>query len=207
MQTRRHIADQGSPSSSTKTRGRPGSWCCPVTELETGLETAIRIPCTYTQPAPEPPEPTGNEETGVVQEEGAEEPEPTSHEPPSERELWTAAHQVQVPVARFPVDLKPTSVRALATSFGRDVIRLYNAVLTERRPEPPRHPRPQTPKPTRRILFYGSSAAQIADFVTAACAMVSPPMPPDALHQRMFAYASLADISFLEVRVWVRLRV
>jgi len=96
---------------------------------------------------------------------------------------------------RFPRFLEPAVfhtalVSNLLRRFGEGLVDIVNAVLLE-----------------RRVLFLGSrgvSAAEVCNAVLACSHLVCPPLSDSALLTRMYPYANLNDLSFLETPGWVR---
>jgi hypothetical protein len=90
---------------------------------------------------------------------------------------------------RFPRFLEPSVfhtalVANLLRRFGEGLVDIVNAVLLE-----------------RRVLFLGSrgvSAAEVCNAVLACSHLVCPPLSGSALLTRMYPYANLNDLSFLE---------
>ena len=94
-----------------------------------------------------------------------------------------AAVTVKVPLHRSLDDVGDASLSWLCRTFGDAVMRIYDAILSK-----------------KRVLFvgYNHRARDVCRAVLSAAAMVAP--VPNILH-RTHPYATLTDLSFLEVRV------
>jgi len=101
--------------------------------------------------------------------------------PPTAGAAPEEAVTVKVPLHRSLDDVGDASVSWLCRTFGDAVMRVYHAILTK-----------------KRVLFvgYNHRAQDVCRAVLSAAAMVAP--VPNILH-RTHPYATLTDLSFLEV--------
>ena len=97
--------------------------------------------------------------------------------------LFGTTSILTVPLYRTPDQVGDASVITLVRTFGVHVMRIYNALLLR-----------------QRVLFVGRNAcaaSEICHIVLSAVALISPPIPN--VIRRAFPYASLSDLSFLQV--------
>ncbi|RYG69024.1 hypothetical protein EON64_03745 [archaeon] len=89
---------------------------------------------------------------------------------------------LSIPIYRTIDEVGAVSVSHLLKIFGESSMRIYHAILTK-----------------QRVLFvgYNHAASDIAQMVLSAVAMVCPPFL--GLVRRTFPYATLFDLTFLEV--------
>ncbi|CAM9544185.1 unnamed protein product [Ascophyllum nodosum] len=94
--------------------------------------------------------------------------------------------QATLPLYLGPDETDSSSVKLLVSLLGQNITNVYNAVLTG-----------------QRVLFvgYNHAAGDVCEIVLAACALVSPPV--QGILHRAFPYASLSDLSFLDVPSFV----
>ncbi len=93
---------------------------------------------------------------------------------------------VNIPLCTEADDVGEASVQTLLSKFGKQTMKIYNAVLQE-----------------RRVLFLAkmAPAKDVCDLVLSACCLVSPPL--FGVVQRSFPYANLNDLSWLEVKGYI----
>ena len=91
---------------------------------------------------------------------------------------------ISIPLYRTSDEVGEVSVSLLIRTFGVSSMKIFHGILLK-----------------QRILFVGHNhgAHEICQIVLSAVAMVSPPI--QNILPRAFPYASLSDLSFLEVRV------
>jgi len=97
---------------------------------------------------------------------------------------------VSIPLS-FPVmieddEVDMTSVKALLQKFDESIMDIYNAIVSG-----------------RRILFLGhnEAAADVCKYTLSACLLVSPPLR--GILKRVYPYAHLSDIGFLETKGYI----
>lgn len=90
------------------------------------------------------------------------------------------------PIYRTPDEVGDINVSLLVKTFGESVMKIFHAILTK-----------------QRILFvgYNHSAADVAQFVLSAVALVAPSITK--IIRRTFPYANLSDLSFLDVSCYM----
>ena len=90
---------------------------------------------------------------------------------------------VNIPLCTEADDVGEASVLMLLSKFGKQTMKIMNAVLQE-----------------RRVLFLAkmAPAKEVCDLVLSACCLVSPPL--FGMVQRAFPYANLNDLDWLEVK-------
>ena len=106
--------------------------------------------------------------------------------------MWSTSCALRVSSVplRFPLYCSPDEVvnpldepilTTLAATLGDQTMRVFNAVLAG-----------------KRVLFvgYNHAAQDVCRFVLAAASMVSPPV--EGILRRVYPYANLTDLSFLE---------
>lgn len=93
-------------------------------------------------------------------------------------------HLLNIPIYRTLDEVGNISVSTLVKVFGESTMRIFHAVLVR-----------------QRVLFvgYNHAAADIAQMVLSAAALVSPPM--SGVVRRTFPYATLSDLGFTEVSI------
>jgi hypothetical protein len=89
---------------------------------------------------------------------------------------------VSIPLHTSPDEFYDYKIDFLLSLFGASTARILNAILAR-----------------QRVLFvgYNHAASTLAHIVMSAASLVSPPLP--GLIRRLVPYATLSDLSFLEV--------
>lgn len=87
-----------------------------------------------------------------------------------------------IPLYRTPDEVGDICVSNLLRVFGENTMRIFNAILSG-----------------QRVLFvgYNHAAKDVAQMVLSAVAMVAPPLTN--VIRRVYAYANLTDLTFLQV--------
>jgi hypothetical protein len=90
---------------------------------------------------------------------------------------------VSIPLHTSPDEFYDYKIEFLLSLFGSSTARILNAILAR-----------------QRVLFvgYNHAASTLAHIVLSAASLVSPPLP--GLIRRIVPYATLSDLSFLDVR-------
>lgn len=105
-------------------------------------------------------------------------PAKTSEDVPS-----SGAAYVSIPLARSPDEIGDINISRFIKLFGDSSMRIYSAIMAR-----------------QRVLFvgYNHAACDLAQMVFTAVAMCAPPL--SGIIKRAVPYATLSDLSFLEVR-------
>ena len=87
---------------------------------------------------------------------------------------------ITVPLYRTPDEIDSTDISLLVKIFGRDTMKIYNALLSK-----------------QRVVFvgYNHAAYDVCQMVISAIAMISPPILN--IIRRTYPYANITDLSFL----------
>ena len=93
---------------------------------------------------------------------------------------------ITFPLYRTPDEIDSTDISQLVKVFGKDTIKIYNALLSK-----------------QRIIFvgYNHAAYDVCQMVISAIAMISPPVLN--VIRRTFPYANITDLSFLATEGYV----
>lgn len=109
-----------------------------------------------------------------------------SIQPPPKEEGSSPAHPhnvfVPIPLAISQDEVGDINLTRLLKLFGESSMRIYDAIMSR-----------------KRVLFvgYNHAACDLAQMVFSAVAMCAPPIP--GIIKRAVPYATLSDLSFLEV--------